>query len=238
MKFYFQFLLFLSHFIFFSFNLLAQDSSKISFSSLDTPLVAAKHKSYYLKPAAIIIPATFMLYGCLKPAVKGIQMIDNDMMVSVKKNYPNFHTNADDYLMWAPSASIYLMDALHVKTQHSFTQHLILDAGSVLIAGGVGFVMRKISGSIDVYNTKGTKFPSGHTTNAFRGAEIFHQEFKATNPVLSYSGYLVATTVGVLRVYNKNHLFTEVLAGAGLGILSTKLTYWIFNKVKYKKHHQ
>jgi membrane-associated phospholipid phosphatase len=46
----------------------------------------------------------------------------------------------------------------------------------------------------------------------------------------------VATGVGLLRIYNKNHLLSEVLAGAGLGILSTKLTYWIFDKVKEKRY--
>jgi membrane-associated phospholipid phosphatase len=132
--------------------------------------------------------------------------------------------------MWVPSASVYAMDALKVKTKHDFKQHLILDAGSILITGGIGYGMRLISKHIDAYSENGTKFPSGHAANAFRGAEIVHQELKDQSPVLSYSGYVVATGVGLLRIYNKNHLLTEILAGAGLGILSTKLTYWIFHK--------
>jgi hypothetical protein len=36
-------------------------------------------------------------------------------------------------------------------------------------------------------------------------------------------------------MYNKNHLLTEVLAGAGLGILSGKLTCWAFDTIKYRK---
>ena len=153
-------------------------------------------------------------------------------MNNIQQRYPGFHTNAADYLMWAPSASVYAMDAFHVKTAHNFREHLIIEAGSVIITGGIGYGMRVISRNIDVYKTDNTKFPSGHTANAFRGAEIVHQELKKTNPVLSYSGYLVATGVGMLRIYGKEHLLSEVLAGAGLGILSTKLTYWIFNKVR------
>ena len=137
--------------------------------------------------------------------------------------------------MWAPSASIYLLDALKVKTKHNFKEHLILDAGSILITGGFGYAMRLISRHINAYTIQGTKFPSGHTANAFRGAEILHQELKDNNEILSYSGYLAATAVGVIRIYNKDHLLTDVLGGAGLGILSTKLTYWIFYKVKYGK---
>lgn len=214
---------------------MGQDTAHVSYSVTDTLIKKELIKSNYLKPPALIIPAAFLLYSSLKPVVSGIQNLDNDVMAHVKNKYPAFHTNADDYLMWSPSASVYVMDAFKVKTKHSFKEHLILDAGSIIITGGIGYAMRKISGNIAAYNTQGTEFPSGHTANVFRGAEIVHQELKGSNELLSYSGYLVATTVGVLRIYNKQHFLTEVLAGAGLGILSTKLTYWIFDKVKYNK---
>lgn len=235
MKFYFSLSLFIAHFIFFGYRVVGQDTALVSYSATDTLIKKKQHKSNYLKPPAIIIPVAFLLYGSLKPVVSGIQNLDNDIMAHVKNKYPDFHTNADDYLIWAPSASIYVMDAFKVKTKHSFKEHLILDAGSIIVTGGIGYVMRKISGNIATYNTQGTEFPSGHTANVFRGAEIVHQELKGSNELLSYSGYLVATSVGILRIYNKQHFLTEVLAGAGLGILSTKLTYWIFDKAKYGK---
>lgn len=156
-------------------------------------------------------------------------------MESVQKNHPDFHSSAADYIMWSPSASVYMLDALKVKTEHNFTQHLIIEAGSVFITGGIGLGMRIISKQIKVYNDGDTKFPSGHTANAFRGAEILHQELKRKNPVISYSGYIAATAVGLLRIYGKDHYLSEVIAGAGLGIFSTKLTYWLFNKAKKSK---
>src|SRR6185312_13161698 len=112
--------------------------------------------------------------------------------------------------------------AFNVKTKHSFKQHLVLDAGSIIITGGFGYAMRLLSKHSSDYSTSNTKFPSGHTANAFRGAELLHQELKNTNKLLSYSGYLAATTVGFLRIWNKDHLLTQVVSGAGLGILSTK----------------
>ncbi len=188
----------------------------------------------YLKPSGLIVPGTLLIYGGLKPVINGIPKLDDRIWNHMHNYYPDFHTNAADYLMWVPSASVYAMDAFHVKTQHTFKEHLILDVGSVLVTGALGFGMRKISEHISVYNTHDTRFPSGHAANAFRGAEIVHQELKYSHPVLSYSGYVVATGVGLLRLYNKNHLLSEVVAGAGLGILSTKLTYWIFGHVKEK----
>lgn len=193
-----------------------------------------KVSPHYLKPAALIAPGTFLIYGGLKPVINGIPKLDDKIMNNIQEKYPDFHNNIADYLMWAPSASVYTMDAFHVETQHSFKEHLIIDAGSILVTGALGFGMRKISENINAYNSENTKFPSGHTANAFRGAEIVHQELKESHPVLSYSGYVVAAGVGLLRIYDKDHFLSEVIAGAGLGILSTKLTYWVFGKVKGK----
>jgi len=190
---------------------------------------------HYLRPAALVIPGTFLLYGALKPAITGIGNIDDTIFQTQLRNHPGFHTNAADYIMWAPSASVYILDAFKVKTKRNFKEHLILDAGSIIITGGVGYAMRLVTRNTKDYNTYYTKFPSGHTANAFRGAEIFRQELKSANPLLSYGGYLVATTVGALRIFNKDHLLTQVLAGAGLGILSTKITYWIFDRIKYRE---
>ena len=213
-----------------------QDTSSLHITQI--PDSNSYSSANYLRKSAVILPATLIVYGLLKPTIPGIRNIDNQLMQQVKNSYPNDHTVADDYLMWVPSSSVYLLDAFSIKTTHSFKEHLILDAGSIIIAGGIGYVMRKISGNIEVYKMNGTKFPSGHTVNVFRGAEIFHQELKETNKILSYTGYLIAVAVGTLRIYNKAHYLTEVVAGAGVGIISTKLTYWAFNKIKYKKIKQ
>lgn len=231
------YLILISVFQIYSANIYGQDDIQISNSFSTTKVLKEPQNArenddevHYLKPTALIVPGTFLIYSGLKPFVDDIGKLDNRIMANVQANYPNFHTNAADYLMWVPSASVYAMDALKVKTKHTFTQHLMLDAGSILITGGLGYGMRIVSKHIKAYDSNNTKFPSGHAANAFRGAEFLHQELKDVSPVFSYSGYVVATGVGLLRIYNKNHLLTEVLAGAGLGILSTKLTYWIFHK--------
>ena len=237
-KFFLTFFLFFLVFLHFTNvvmgQLQLQDSGKYN-KARKLMVIQNENTERYLKPSALIVPTSFLLYGCLKPAIKGIQSFDDNIKAQVLSTYPNFKTNADDYLMWVPSAALYTLKAFNVPTKHNLKEQLIIEAGSIIITGGVGLVMRKISGNMEVYNKQGTKFPSGHTANAFRAAEIFHQELKDTNKVLSYAGYIVAAGVGTFRILNKNHLFTEVIAGAGLGILSTKLTYWIFEKVKYSK---
>ena len=68
-------------------------------------------------------------------------------------------------------------------------------------------------------------FPSGHTTQAFTNAAVLYNEFKDTSPVLAYSGFAFAATTGTFRMINNKHFLSDVLAGAGIGILVTQLVY-------------
>ena len=71
-------------------------------------------------------------------------------------------------------------------------------------------------------------WPSGHTATAFVGATILHKEYGLTrSPWYSIGGYTVATATGVMRVLNNRHWISDVLSGAGIGILSTELAYGI-----------
>ena len=58
-------------------------------------------------------------------------------------------------------------------------------------------------------------------------AGILRHELKGSHPVLSYSGYLLATTTGAFRVLNNKHWVSDVLAGAGIGMLVTDMFYKI-----------
>ena len=77
--------------------------------------------------------------------------------------------------------------------------------------------------------------PSGHTATAFTAATIMHKEYGLTrSPWWSIFGYGCATTTGIMRTLNNRHWISDVLVGAGLGIISTDLGYmcadWIFKK--------
>ncbi|HSZ32377.1 MAG TPA: phosphatase PAP2 family protein [Puia sp.] len=58
------------------------------------------------------------------------------------------------------------------------------------------------------------------------------QEYKNVSLWYGISGYVVAGSVAYLRMYNNKHWLNDVVAGAGFGILSTRLAYILYPKMK------
>ncbi|MCB0672319.1 MAG: phosphatase PAP2 family protein [Saprospiraceae bacterium] len=152
---------------------------------------------------------------------------------------PDFSVKWDDYTRWVPMAEMYLADAFKVPAKnHWFDQTKYLFFATVLstsVTSGLKVATHKTRP-----NGGELSWPSGHTTHAFTNATVLFEEFRSTAPVLAGSGYLFATGTGLLRMLNNKHWLSDVLAGAGIGILSTEIIYWIkpfknFNPFRSKK---
>ena len=74
--------------------------------------------------------------------------------------------------------------------------------------------------------------PSGHTTLAFISATFLFEEFKDVSIWIGVAGYSIATATGVIRMLNNKHWMSDVFVGAGLGILMTELTNFVYPIVK------
>ncbi|NCI45893.1 phosphatase PAP2 family protein [Sediminibacterium soli] len=64
-----------------------------------------------------------------------------------------------------------------------------------------------------------SSFPSGHTTGAFAAATVFSMEYKGKK-LVPYISYTIATLIGLSRITENKHWFTDILAGAALGYLT------------------
>lgn len=62
-------------------------------------------------------------------------------------------------------------------------------------------------------------FPSGHTAAAFLMATLLAYYY----PHLSIPLYLIASAIGLSRIYNGLHFPSDVLVGGALGLVSAKL---------------
>ena len=141
-------------------------------------------------------------------------------------------TTVDDYLQYVPLASIYGLSFLGADAKHNYVDRTLELATSYIALGiivnGIKYTARVERPDGSAYNS----FPSGHTATTFMGAELVRIEYGEDSPWIAVGAYTVATAVGVLRVYNNKHWFTDVFAGAGVGILSARIGYWLLPYTK------
>jgi hypothetical protein len=190
----------------------------------------------YLSPKKMVLPVGMLTYGFLSLNSEELQEANKEVQEEIHEHNQKFHTTIDNYLQFAPAASVYLLNASGIKGQHNFRDRTIILGISTALMAGTVFALKKIThqqrpdGS--AYNT----FPSGHTATAFSGAEFMQVEYKGYSPLLRYSGYAMAAGTGVLRMYNNRHWLGDVIAGAGVGILSTRASYWLWERMKKKSN--
>lgn len=137
----------------------------------------------------------------------------------------------DDYVQYSPMVASYVIDLCGVKAKHKFKDRLLLNGMSYIAMGVTVNVMKLLIDEKRPDTEAKNSFPSGHTATAFMGAEILRKEYGEVSPWIGYSGYAVAVATGYLRIYNDRHYINDVIAGACIGILSTKFAYWLYPKI-------
>jgi PAP2 superfamily. len=73
-----------------------------------------------------------------------------------------------------------------------------------------------------------TSFPSGHTVTAFSLAAAVSILFPRTGIV----AFVIAISIGMTRIILMSHYLSDVIAGAGIGILSTIIVKYYFDQRK------
>jgi len=85
-----------------------------------------------------------------------------------------------------------------------------------------GLILSTLSGTISA-----TQFVQSNNVlkNYFNGAFVL-------------MSFTIAIATGYLRMYNNKHWLGDVLTGAVIGIMSTRLSYWVYEKyIQRKKYH-
>ena len=138
----------------------------------------------------------------------------------------DFKTRIDDYLQFfGPTVTVGLK-AAGVEGRSDWGRFLATTAMSYGLMGifvnGIKYTAKEMRPD----GTTANSWPSGHTATAFVGATILHKEYGRTrSPWYSVAAYGSATATGVMRVLNNRHWISDVLSGAGIGIMSGELAY-------------
>jgi membrane-associated phospholipid phosphatase len=180
------------------------------------------------KFVSFIPPAVFIGYGLLSLGVKPIRDVDYHVYNDVQKNHPNFYSPVDDYFQFVPVIAVYGLNAFGLQGKNRFIDRTILYAMSEGIRQGTVGILKHASSRLRPNGNNRLSFPSGHTSTAFANAEFMAQEYGEISPWFGVFSYSFATATAILRVYNNDHWFSDIIAGAGFGILSTKAAYLLY----------
>ena len=184
----------------------------------------------------LIAPLSLLGIGSLG-FVEPVKGVCEDLQSSVNTWRGNCRTTVvDDYLQYIPLASVYGLSLLGADAKHNYVDRT-LEVGVACVAlgaivGGLKYTIREERPDGSDFHS----FPSGHTAKVFMGAELVRIEYGDDSPWISVGAYTAAITVGVLRVYNERHWFTDVFAGAGIGILSARIGYWMLPYTRKVMH--
>ncbi len=178
----------------------------------------------------LISPASPIVLGSLTLYMTNVDDVDTSWSDAISSGHGKL--TFDDYLQYSPALFMWGLNAFgNIEPYHKFKQQTtILFLASMtslaLVQGTKNFVKRRRPDT-----GAANSFPSGHTATAFLCAEMLHREYGHHSTWISVAGYSVAALTGFMRVYNERHYIGDIVAGAGFGMLSARLAYWVSPRI-------
>lgn len=179
---------------------------------------------------SLIIPGALIAYGVAGLTMNNLKQLNLSTRTEIDEHQPA-RINLDNYTQYAPAVMVYGLNAMGIKGKHNLRDRTIIYVSSQLISAAFTMPLKYLVKEERPDRSNTLSFPSGHSATAFSSAQFMFREYKDTNFWLSLSGYPFAIFTGVYRMLNDKHWLGDVAAGAGFGILSTELAYWLFPKI-------
>ena len=184
-----------------------------------------------VKPFQVIDDLTFVgvplfIAGWAVKGDKAMFRVNNKEAKENTQLLTNFKTGIDDYTQFFGPAVTVGLKLAGYEGRSDWPRLLASAAMSYGImaafVNGIKYTAKEMRPDGSTANS----WPSGHTATAFVGASLLHKEYGLTrSPWFSVAGYGVATATGVMRVLNNRHWISDVMSGAGIGIMSTEMGY-------------
>jgi len=202
--------------------------SKTSYSATDSVFPHKKNFSSYTHPITqFILPVTLTGVGFIGLESDWLKYQNHEVRDELQENIDSKFT-IDDFSQYLPMATVYGLNLCGIHGLHNFRDRTVILATSALVMGITVNSLKRVTHVERPDSSSCNSFPSGHTAMAFMGAEFLWQEYKDVSPWIGIAGFAVAAGTGFFRLYNNKHWLTDVMAGAGIGILSAKVGYMIF----------
>ena len=188
------------------------------------------------KAGKLVLPLTLVGAGSLGFA-EPVKTWRTDLQESVTMKSDGHDIEADEYLRFVPMGAVYGLSLLGAEAKHGYVDRTLELGVSFAALTTIGYGCKYLVHSPRPDGSFNNSFPSGHTATAFMGAELVRIEYGDDSSWLAVGAYTGATAVGALRVYNNRHWVTDVIAGAGVGILSARIGYWMLPYTRRVMHN-
>lgn len=126
-----------------------------------------------------------------------------------------------------PLATSWAMKAFGLKSKSSAERMLMSNSMALAISSSITFGLKESAREMRPDGSKRNSLPSGHSSLAFTAATILHREYGHLSPWISVGGYATATGVQLLRIHDNAHWVHDTFIGAGIGMLSTNIAYFL-----------
>jgi membrane-associated phospholipid phosphatase len=177
-----------------------------------------------------IAPATLITLGLLGYGDGGL--IDREAVREWRNTFiPDFEDHFDDHTQFLAGILTLGLNAAGVPGKHKLlraTGTYALSMGIMMVAIHTGKELMAVKRPDDTSNNA---FPSGHTAASFASARFLDREYGHVSYLYSLTGYSLAAYTGVMRQLNNRHWLSDVLVGAGVGLLSTDLAYILMDDI-------
>jgi hypothetical protein len=180
----------------------------------------------------LAVPATFIVYGAASLKWSKLKDVNAHLNKQVRIEEKRKIHEMDNYLQYAPAFMVYALNTAGLKGKNNFIDRTMIYGIANAVMGAVVMTTKKSTHELRPDGSNYMSFPSGHTATAFAAAEFMRREYQDVSIWYGVAGYAMAATTGYLRMSNNRHWFSDVVAGAGVGILSTDLAYCVYPAVK------
>lgn len=175
----------------------------------------------------LIAAASLITLGAVTTSVPQCRKWNKKWRNKMSSIHNGHYIHADDYLQYVPSIAHIGLSILGAKASHSYLERTCVLATSCatmgILVNSLKHTVRKRRPDSRARNS----FPSSHTATVFMGAELVHLEYKNNSRWYGIGAYAIACSVVFLRTYNNRHWLSDVFAGAGIGLLSAHVGYWL-----------
>ena len=183
-------------------------------------------KAYKVMDDLTFVGIPIFVAGWAVKSDKAMFRVNDKNQKSNTQLLSDFHTGIDDYTQYFGPAMTVGLKLAGVEGRSDWPRFAASAAMSyglmAALVNGIKYTAKEMRPD----GSSANSWPSGHTATSFVGATILHKEYGLTrSPWYSVAGYGVATATGVMRVLNNRHWVSDVLSGAGIGIMSTEVAY-------------